>query len=194
MPIYPIANLSLLQPPRSPKRKLEDKALKEKRNQAAGQQLKASSGVLKREKPITTSGRSAKSSSTDKSTISKRASSSKTGVFISNCLFNYWFIKYPLQKLIIFCFPAGGIHPSTSKTKKEATNKTKKEEVSRKVSEEKNKKETAAAAASEAANAAATVVASNAAEIPATDENQENEDGPRKMSAVLSGKMISLFC
>ena len=79
MPIYPIANLSLLQPPRSPKRKLEDKALKEKRNQAAGQQLKASSGVLKREKPITTSGRSAKSSSTDKSTISKRASSSKSG-------------------------------------------------------------------------------------------------------------------
>ena len=87
-------------------------------------------------------------------------------------------------------FSAGGIHPSTSKTKKEATNKTKKEEVSRKVSEEKNKKETAAAAASEAA----TVAASNAAEIPATDENQENEDGPRKMSAVLSGKMISLFC
>ena len=86
-------------------------------------------------------------------------------------------------------FSAGGIHPSTSKTKKEATNKTKKEEVSRKVSEEKNKKETAAAAASEAA----TVAASNAAEIPATDENQENEDGPRKMSAVLSGKMISLF-
>ena len=196
MPIYPIANLSLLlQPPRSPKRKLEDKALKEKRNQAAGQQLKASSGVLKREKPITTSGRSAKSSSTDKSTISKRASSSKTGVFISNSLTYYWFINTLCKKLlIIFCFPAGGIHPSTSKTKKEATNKTKKEEVSRKVSEEKNKKETAAAAASEAANAAATVVASNAAEIPATDENQENEDGPRKMSAVLSGKMISLFC
>ena len=96
--------------------------------------------------------------------------------------------------LIIFCFSAGGIHPSTSKTKKEATNKTKKEEVSRKVSEEKNKKETAAAAASEAANAAATVAVSNAAEIPATDENQENEDGPRKMSAVLSGKMISLLC
>ena len=192
MPIYPIANLSLLlQPPRSPKRKLEDKALKEKRNQAAGQQLKASSGVLKREKPITTSGRSAKSSSTDKSTISKRASSSKTGVFISNSLTYYWFINTLCKKLlIIFCFPAGGIHPSTSKTKKEATNKTKKEEVSRKVSEEKNKKETAAA--TEAANAA-TVAASNAAEIPATDENQETEDGPRKMSAVLSGKMISLF-
>ena len=67
------------QPPRSPKRKPEDKALKEKRNQAAGQQLKASS-VLKREKPITSSGRSAKSSSStvDKSTT-KRPSSSKTG-------------------------------------------------------------------------------------------------------------------
>ena len=39
---------------RSPKRKPEDKAQKEKRNQAAGQQIKEkASSVLKREKPLT---------------------------------------------------------------------------------------------------------------------------------------------
>ena len=65
---------------RSPKRKPEDKALKEKRNQAAGQQLKASSAVLKREKPISSSDRrSAKSSSGDKTTRT-RPSTAKSGM------------------------------------------------------------------------------------------------------------------
>ena len=39
--------------PRSPKRKPEDKAQKERRNQAAGQQIKEKASVLKREKHLT---------------------------------------------------------------------------------------------------------------------------------------------
>ena len=69
---------------RSPKRKPEDKALKEKRNQAAGQQLKASSAVLKREKPISSSDRrSVKSSSLGESTKTTRTrpSTAKSGTY-----------------------------------------------------------------------------------------------------------------
>ena len=81
----------------------------------------------------------------------------------------------------------GGTIPPSSKTKKEATNKTKKEEVSRKVSLEKNKKEAAIAAA---AAAAASTMASEAPTLPepAEDIPEQEVAGPRKMSAVLTGK------
>ena len=80
----------------------------------------------------------------------------------------------------------GGTIPPSSKTKKEATNKTKKEEVSRKVSLEKNKKEAAIAAAA----AAASTMASEAPTLPepAEDIPEQEVAGPRKMSAVLTGK------
>ena len=75
---------------RSPKRKPEDKALKEKRNQAAGQQLKASSAVLKREKPISSSDRrSVKSSSLGESTKTTRTrpSTAKSGTYFMHGIF-----------------------------------------------------------------------------------------------------------
>ena len=86
------------------------------------------------------------------------------------------FINSNFFLLINYCISILGGIPPSSKTKKEATNKTKKEEVSRKVSEGKKKAEAEAAAAAAAA----------AAEVPASEEDQEAE-GPRKMSAVLSG-------
>ena len=103
---------------RSPKRKPEDKAQKEKRNQAAGQQIKEkASSVLKREKPLTSvrnaergstsgsghaSGRGSLPSSTTPSSTRERKSASVT---------------------------AASSRPGLAKTKKEASNKTKKEEV-----------------------------------------------------------------
>ena len=104
---------------RSPKRKPEDKAQKERRNQAAGQQIKEkASSVLKREKPLTSvrnaergsasgsghaSGRGSLPSSTTPSSTRERKSASVTAASSR---------------------PAG-----LAKTKKEASNKTKKEEV-----------------------------------------------------------------
>lgn len=88
--------------PRSPKRKPEDKAQKERRNQAAGQQIKEkASSVLKREKPLTSVRSSAKSGAgAEKVASSRKSAASKTGL-------------------------------PPSKTKKEASNKTKKEEVTK---------------------------------------------------------------
>ena len=83
---------------RSPKRKPEDKALKEKRNQAAGQQLKASSAVLKREKPISSSDRrSVKSSSLGESTKTTRTrpSTAKSGTYFMHGIF---FVKLKIHK------------------------------------------------------------------------------------------------
>ena len=91
-------------PPRSPKRKAEDKAQKERKNQAAGQQIKEKASVLKREKPLT----SIKGSSSGRSVTSDRPSTSSTARRVPR---------------------TGG--PPPSKTKKEASNKTKKEEVTR---------------------------------------------------------------
>ena len=82
---------------RSPKRKPEDKALKEKRNQAAGQQLKASSAVLKREKPISSSDRrSVKSSSLGESTKTTRTrpSTAKSGTYFMHGIF---FVTHKLR-------------------------------------------------------------------------------------------------
>ena len=86
----------------------------------------------------------------------------------------------------------GGTIPPSSKTKKEATNKTKKEEVSRrKVSQEKNKKEAAAKASS---TMAASSEAPTSTQVPEESEDipEEQGAGPRKMSAVLTGKYLFL--
>ena len=86
----------------------------------------------------------------------------------------------------------GGTIPPSSKTKKEATNKTKKEEVSRrKVSQEKNKKEAAAKASS---TMAASSEAPTSTQVPEESEDipEEQGVGPRKMSAVLTGKYTQL--
>ena len=85
----------------------------------------------------------------------------------------------------------GGTIPPSSKTKKEATNKTKKEEVSRrKVSQEKNKKE----AAAKASTMAASSEAPTSTQVPEESEDipEEQGAGPRKMSAVLTGKYLFL--
>ena len=63
--------------PRSPNRKPEDKAQKEKRNQTAGQQIKEKASVLKREKPLT-SGRSASTTETPSRIPSARERSIST--------------------------------------------------------------------------------------------------------------------
>ena len=113
-----ILNTPLFTLSRSPKRKPEDKAQKERRNQAAGQQIKEkASSVLKREKPLTSvrnaergsasgsghaSGRGSLPSSTTPSSTRERKSASVT---------------------------AASSRPGLAKTKKEASNKTKKEEV-----------------------------------------------------------------
>lgn len=66
--------------PRSPKRKPEDKAQKERRNQAAGQQIKEKASVLKREKPLTSVRSSAKSAAAPEKAVSSRKPVSKAGL------------------------------------------------------------------------------------------------------------------
>ncbi len=88
--------------PGSPKRKMEDKAQKERKNQAAGQQIKDKASVLKREKPLSSVRSSAATRASDKTD----SSSARTRTSARPAI-------------------------APSKTKKDASNKTKKEEVSK---------------------------------------------------------------